>query len=56
MATGGVFEEAMACAALLLQKGCRIAATVRAGGDDIIDAVFRSGALPVEVITHFDMV
>ncbi|KAK9796250.1 hypothetical protein WJX73_002715 [Symbiochloris irregularis] len=46
---GGVFEEAMACAALLLQRGCQIAATVRAGGGDIIDAVFRTGALPVEV-------
>ena len=39
----------MACAALLLQHGCQIAATVRAGGGDVIDAVFRTGALPVEV-------
>lgn len=40
----------MASAALLLSHGCQIAATVRAGAADVVDAVFRTGALPVEVL------
>lgn len=41
----------MACAALLLSKGCQIAATVRAGSDNVVDAVYRTGSLPVAVST-----
>jgi hypothetical protein len=44
---GGVFEEAIAEAALLLGDGCKIVETVRGGGA-VVDAAFWAGRLPPE--------
>ncbi|GBF93173.1 histone-lysine N-methyltransferase [Raphidocelis subcapitata] len=46
---GGVFEEAVASAALFLPPPADIAETVRAGSPQVIDSVFRAGELSPEV-------
>ncbi|KIY96806.1 carboxyl-terminal processing protease [Monoraphidium neglectum] len=46
---GGVFEEAVAMASLFLPPPADIAETVRGGSPQVIDAVWRAGALSPEI-------